>query len=49
MNVEKGDMELGIVKAAVDGESKAVLEHVDVIVSVGRREASLQSSVNTLD
>ena len=49
MNIEEGDMELCIVEAAVDGESKAVLEHVDVIVSVGRREASPQSSVDTLD
>ena len=48
MKTEEGDMELGIVKAAVDGESKAVLEHVDVIVSVGRREASPQSSVDAL-
>jgi hypothetical protein len=49
MKTEEGDMELGIVEAAVDGESKAVLEHVDVIVSVGRREASPQSSVDIFD
>ena len=50
MNIEEEDVRLGIVEAVVDGGSKAILEHVDVIVSVGRREAfPPQSSVDTLD